>query len=66
MADGTPEKFPLIEASDAATPTKVLHQYGTQQSESSFETEQDDDMGSPGAPLDDRIEYVCLVSTIMS
>ena len=66
MAEGTPEKFPLIEASDAAAPKKVLHQYGTQQPESTFESEEDDDIGTPGAPLDDRIEYVLLLSTINS
>ena len=61
MVEGSQEKSPLVDArkDDASTiPTKAHLQYGTQCTKSSFEIVEDDNVETPGAPKDDRLEYV--------
>ena len=68
MSESSREKFPLIEASDIAPcniPTEVHRQYGTQNIDANFESDEDDDMETPGAPMDDRLESV-LFSLVLS
>ena len=55
------EKSPLVDArkGDACTNSTYTHlPYGTQCTKSSFEIVEDDNVETPGAPKDDRLEYV--------